>query len=309
MSVLVTGGAGFIGSNIVDMLLERGYDVVVIDNLSTGKKENIHKKATFDLADITKKTQLQKIFEKEDITVVIHQAAQVDVRKSIEDPCFDAKTNILGSLNLLEVAVENGVEKFIYASSGGAVYGEPENLPVNENHPIHPLSPYGESKYTVERYLDVYKALHGLRSVSLRYGNVYGPRQDPFGEAGVIAIFASKILRGERPVIFGDGEQSRDYVYVGDVVEANMSALEKNVEGVFNIGTEKQTSVNDIKTTLLKELQSDIKPTYEKPIKGEVRHISLDISKAKKELGWRPKVHLDEGISKYIEWLKKTSGR
>lgn len=303
--VLVTGGAGFIGSNIVDLLIEKGYDVVTIDDLSTGRKENINKKARVYHADITKKDEVEEIFEIEDIKVVVHQAAQVNVRKSVEDPILDAKINILGSINLLKTLVDHKGEKFIYASSGGAIYGEPEYLPTDENHPIHPLSPYGASKYAVEKYLDVHGALYGLKAISLRYGNVYGPRQDPFGEAGVIAIFANKILNGERPVVFGDGKQTRDFVYVGDVVEANVAAVEKDVEGAFNIGTGSQSSVNDITAAILKEIGSDIKPVYGEPIKGEVRHIYLDISKAKRALGWEPKVNLDEGIRRYINWLKK----
>jgi len=306
MTVMVTGGAGFIGSHIVDAIIGRGLEVVVVDNLSTGKREYVNDKARLYHADLTERNQIHEIFKREDVDVIFHEAAQVQVRKSMEDPISDARCNILGSINLLEAAVNSGVKKFIYASSGGAIYGEPRYLPVDENHPVHPLSPYGASKYTVEKYLDVYKALYGLKSVSLRYGNVYGPRQDPLGEAGVIAIFANRILRGRSPVIFGDGEQTRDFVYVEDVAEANMVAMERSAEGAFNIGTGKASSVNDVSTILREEFQSSINPVYGEPVEGEVRHIHLDISKAKKELGWKPKVDLGEGIRRFLNGLAKT---
>ncbi len=302
MSVLVTGGAGFIGSNIVDMLIAEGYDVVVLDNLSTGNIKNINENATFYQRDIT--DDLTDIFKKEDIESVLHQAAQIDVRKSITDPVFDASINIIGSIRLLECCKDFGVKKVVYASSGGAVYGEPEYLPVDEGHPVSPLCPYGASKYSVEKYLDFYHAVHDLDFVVLRYGNVYGPRQDPFGEAGVVAIFANKMKARETPTIFGDGTQTRDFVYVGDVAEANLLAMNSRLScDVFNIGFGKETSVNEIFNVLKETLDVDITPKYGPPVKGEVYKICLDIKKAVRDLGWNPRTNIREGIEKFVKSL------
>ncbi len=303
MKILVTGGAGFVGSHIVDSLVSEGRDIIVLDDLSAGKREHVNKKAKFYKADLND-ARLEKIFQKEKIDVVIHQAAQVNVRTSLSDPAFDAKVNISGSLNLLECC-KGRIEKFIYASSGGAVYGEPKYLPVDEEHPIKPLSPYGASKYIAEKYLQVYNEIYGLDYAVLRYGNVYGPRQSGEGEAGVVAIFINEMLRGERPTINGDGTQTRDFVYVSDVARANLLAVEKSKNEVYNIGTGKETSVNEIFGTIKKILKKDIKPRYAPPVKGEVRRIYLNVEKAERKLGWKPEVKLEEGIKKLLEYMRQ----
>lgn len=302
MSILVTGGAGFIGSHIVDSLISEGYDVAVLDDLSAGKREHVNKNAKFYKSGLND-AGLEKIFQKEKIEVVIHQAAQVNVRKSLDNPIFDAEANISGTINLLECC--KGVEKIIYASSGGAVYGEPRYLPVDEEHPINPLSPYGVSKYIAEKYLQVYRELYDLDYTVLRYGNVYGPRQDPYGEAGVVAIFANKMLRSDRPTINGDGNQTRDFVYVTDVVRANLLAVEKGKNRVYNIAAGKETSVNEIFAAIKKILNINIEPEHAPQIRGEVRRIYLNIEKAKKELGWKPEIELEEGIKKLLEYMRQ----
>ncbi len=301
MKILVTGGAGFIGSNIVDGYLAAGHEVVVVDNLSTGKKENLNPKAKFYKTDILD-PQITDILHKEKPEVVNHHAAQIDVRKSLEDPVFDARTNILGTINVLENCVKAGVRKVIFASTGGALYGEPDYLPVDEKHPIMPISAYAASKYSVETYLKLYSQSYGLKYIALRYGNVYGPRQDPLGEAGVIAIFVGKMSKGEVPTIFGDGEQLRDYVYVGDIVDLNCRVLQEG-EGVYNVGTTVGTSVNQIFSTL-KEIM-DFKPAakYAPPRKGEVYKVYLNAQKLEKTLGWKPRVNMREGLKQTVAWF------
>jgi UDP-glucose 4-epimerase len=301
MKVLVTGGAGFIGSHIVDELVKNGYGVVVVDNLVTGNKNNINPKVEFVEGDITNKNLDEKINFQE-IDVVIHQAAQINVRKSVENPIYDGDINVLGTLNILENMRKYDVKKIIYASSGGAVYGEPKHLPVDENHPIAPLSPYGLSKYCGEEYIKLYNRLYGIEYCILRYSNVYGERQDPRGEAGVISIFIDRILNNESPVIFGDGNQTRDFVYVGDVARANLMAFDWKNE-IVNIGTGKETSVNELFKVIADELNYKDKPIYDKPREGEVRRIYLDIKKAEK-LGWKPEIDLKEGIKRVVGWMK-----
>jgi UDP-glucose 4-epimerase len=307
MRVLITGGAGFIGSHIVNSAVANDFEAVVIDNLSTGKKDNIRDvidEIVFYNVDIRSET-LNEIFNEERPEVVIHHAAQINVRSSIRDPVFDAMTNVIGSINILECCRRYDVKKIIYASSGGAVYGEPNYLPVDENHPVSPLSPYGASKYSVEKYIDVYHSVYGLKYTILRYGNVYGPRQDPAGEAGVVAIFTNRLTANKPIVVYGDGNQTRDFVYVADIARANMLALEKNVNGVFNIGSGIQTSVNDIVKGLEDALSTKAVVNYQAAIPGEVRHIYLSISKAKTVLGFEPLVTLKEGLKKTIEWNKQ----
>ena len=297
MKVLVTGGAGFIGSHLVDEALEEGYVVVTIDNLNNGKLENLNKDAKFYKVDIVDIDNLSLVFEKEKPDYVIHLAAQISLRESLKNPIYDAEQNILGSINILECCRKFNVKKVVYASSA-AVYGFPKYLPVGEKHPINPFSPYGVSKHTVEHYLQYYHENFEIDYIILRYSNVYGERQDPLGEAGVIAIFIDKLKKGERPIIFGDGEQTRDFIYAKDVVEANLLALEKETENkVFNISTNTETSVNELFKKIKEIMNSDINPTYEKPIK-EVRNIRLDNSLAEKELNWKPKVELNEGLKK-----------
>jgi UDP-glucose 4-epimerase len=302
--VLVTGGAGFIGSNIADLLLEKGYEVIVLDNLSTGSRRNVDKNVKLYVKDICK-ADIRSVFRKERPDYVVHEAAQINVRTSVSDPAFDAKVNILGSINVLECCKDYKVKKIVYASSGGAIYGEPVRLPADENHPIRPLCPYGASKYSVENYLNIYRKNYGLDYVALRYANVYGPRQDPLGEAGVIAIFMNKLSQGEKPAIYGDGGQTRDFVYVGDVARANLFALEKETGGTeYNIGTGVETSVNQLYCKLQKVFSTDISAVHAAAVPGEVRRICLDNSQAKKELGWKPEVDLAAGLEKTHDWFK-----
>ena len=305
MRILFTGGAGFIGSNVVDALVEGGHEVVVVDNLSTGKEENINPKARFFHVDLTDFEALERVFTETKPEVVFHTAAQIDVRKSVQDPLFDAETNIIGSMNLFEFSIKYGVKRVIFSSTGGALYGEAEKLPADENTHIGPLSPYGVSKYCTEQYLEYFKRVYNLERVILRYANVYGPRQDPLGEAGVIAIFTSKILNNEKPVIYGDGNQTRDYIFVEDVVRANILALDGK-EGIYNIGTSVETPVNDLVKMFSKILNKHIEPIYAPPRKGEVQRISLDASKAEKELGFTPEFSLEDGLRKTLEWYKRS---
>lgn len=302
MKVLVTGGAGFIGSHLVDKLIENGHEVIVLDNLSNGNKTNVNPAAHFFKIDIRDK-KIVDIFRKEKPEVVFHLAAQINLRKSIENPEYDAEINILGSLNLLKCCVEYDVRKIVFSSSA-AVYGEPQYLPVDEKHPTEPSSPYGVSKLSVEKYLKLFNETHGLDYIIFRYANVYGERQNPRGEAGVISIFIDKLLRGERPIIFGDGEQTRDYVYVKDVAEATINAMEKNVKNeIINIGTGKEITVNGLFKKIRELLKVDIEPIHEKP-KKEVRRFFMNIEKAKKLLGWEPKTNLEKGLSNTIHYLK-----
>jgi UDP-glucose 4-epimerase len=307
MKVLVTGGAGFIGSHVVDALVRQGYQVVVVDNLSTGRPENINPAATFYQADIYD-SELEGIFEKERPELVNHQAAQTVIQKSIEDPVFDAKQNILGSLNLVLQCLRFGVKKIIYASSVG-VYGEPKYLPLDENHPVNPISYYGISKHTAEHYLHLAHLQHMLSYVVLRYPNVYGPRQSPEGEAGVVAIFTRQMLRGERPTIFGKGDKTRDYVHVSDVVTANLLAMEGDGNGVYNLGTGVETSDQEMFNLLAELTGYQGKPRYAPVREGEIYKICLDSSKAQKELDWQPQFLLREGLSETVDSYRSILGK
>lgn len=302
MNVLVTGGAGFIGSHIVDKLINEGLDVVVVDNLSTGKLENLNDKAKFYNLDITSE-QLSNIFEKEKIDVVIHQAAQTDVQKSLQDPISDSKVNINGTINLLKCCRKYNVRKIIYASSA-AVYGKPEYLPIDEKHPIQPMSFYGISKFTPESYLKIYKELYGLDYTILRYSNIYGPRQDSKGEGGVIAIFIDKLLNEQTPIIFGDGEQTRDFLYVEDVAEANFRAIFKGDGEILNISTNTRISINQLYTELTSILHLDLKPHYKEARLGDILHSSLNNQKAIQTLNWQPKYTFSEGLLKTVSYYK-----
>jgi UDP-glucose 4-epimerase len=317
MKILVTGGAGFIGSNLVDGMLAAGYEVVVVDNLSSGKRENLNPKAKFYELDICDQ-ELDRVFAKERPDLVDHHAAQIDVRHSVADPQSDARTNILGLLNILENCRRYGVRGVVFASSGGVVYGEPSKLPATENFPKGPLSPYGVSKLASEFYLCYYSQVMNIPYVTLRYGNIYGPRQDPHGEAGVVAIFGQKLLRGETPVIYGDGEQLRDYVFVGDVARANLLAIERLLSGkacgaapggcaindfAFNIGTGRGASVNEL-FAILKEITGfQGEATHGPERTGELRRVYLDAGKARQELGWAPQVTFEEGLRRTVESL------
>ena len=303
-TVLVTGGAGFIGSHIVDRLLSLGYRVVVVDDLSTGRLHNLNKGAVFYHSSITK-PGLEEVFERERPTLVNHHAAQISVFESVRDPLRDAEVNIQGTLRLIELSRRYGVEKFIFPSSGGSIYGEPENVPCAENHPINPLSPYALSKYVAEQYLELYHRTYRLDYVSLRYSNVYGPRQDPHGEAGVVAIFVMAMLEGKHPRIHGSGEQERDFVYVDDVVDANILAMEMQHQE-YNVGSGQGTSVNRIFETLKGITGYRWSPEYGPARPGEVFKISLDYSKLEKEFGWTPKVELEEGLGRTVEFFRSS---
>jgi UDP-glucose 4-epimerase len=298
--ILVTGGAGFIGSHIVDNLIENNYEVVILDNLATGNKNNINPKAEFINSDI-KDNDLDEKINFKDIEAVFHQAAQINVRSSVENPIHDGEINILGTINILEMMRKYDINKIIFASSVG-LYGEPNYLPVDENHPINPLSPYGLSKYVGEEYIKLYNRLYGIEYAILRYSNVYGERQDPRGEAGVISIFIDKMLNNQNPTIFGDGNQTRDFVYVGDVAKANLMALNWKNE-IVNIGTGKETSVNELFNIIKDEIGFKGNAIYDKPREGEIYRIYLDTKKAE-SLGWKPEVDLKEGIKRVVDWMK-----
>lgn len=305
MKLLVTGGAGFIGSHVADALLKEDHEVHVLDDLSMGREENVPRRATFHRMDI-RSEEVRGLFEREQFEGLVHHAAQMDVRKSVADPVFDADINVLGFLNLMEAGRENGLRKAIFASTGGAIYGEPEYAPQDEEHPLRPLSPYGITKLTTEKYLDFYQAQYDIDFVSLRYANIYGPRQNPHGEAGVVAIFTRMLLDGEQPTINGDGEQTRDYVYVGDVVRANLAALDyEGQETIINIGTAQETSVNELFFELRKLTGAEVEEKHGPAKPGEQQRSVLSYERASKALGWTPQVSLGEGLEKTVDWFKE----
>jgi len=304
--ILVTGGAGFIGSHLVDRLIELGHRVVVLDDLSCGKKENINKKVKFYKIDICN-PKIFEIFKKEKPDIVYHLAFQINVRKSVENPIENAKTNIFGSLNILENCRKYKVKKFIFASSVG-VYGNPKFLPIQENHPLNPISPYSITKLTIEKYLQFYQT-QGLDFVSLRFSNIYGPRQlSEIGEGGVVAIFIKKLLRGGRPTIFGNGNQTRDFLYVADAVEAAFLALKAKAGSIYNVSTNTETKIKDLLNLISKILNKKVKPIYKPLSRGEIISSRIDYSKIKRELGWRPKWSLEKGLVKTISWFKNLGG-
>ena len=305
MKILVTGGAGFIGSNLTDALIKQKHRVSIIDNLSTGVKENLNPKTKFYRADITRFGQIENIIKKERPQVIFHLAAQIDVRKSVENPVFDAKTNILSSINLIKLACENKVKKFIFASTGGAIYGDTSKRPTPETCSEWPLSPYGIAKLAIDKFLYYYHQVHELNFASLRYGNVYGPRQNPYGEAGVVAIFLNRMLNNKQPIINGDGKQTRDYVYVEDVVESNLLALKHfKKSGIYNVGTSKETSVNQIFAEINKHFGSKFKEVHGPAKPGEQKTSCLEFAKIKKDLGWKPRIKLNQGIKKTFKWFE-----
>jgi UDP-glucose 4-epimerase len=303
MKILVTGGAGFIGSHLVERLIQEGHEVSVVDNLSSGTPRNLSREARLYKMDI-QSSRLEQVFRKERPAMVMHHAAQINVRRSVEDPVFDAQVNILGTLNLLQQAVLHGTRKVIFASSGGAIYGEQDAFPAPETHPTRPLSPYGIGKLTGEYYLAYFQHVSGIQYVSLRYSNVYGPRQDPEGEAGVVAIFCQKMLIGEQPIINGNGRQTRDFVYVEDVVEANLVAMGKEVQGIYNVGTAQETSVNDLFRILADLTGSGLKELHGPAKKGEQSRSVVDPGKIRQEWGWDPKVPLQEGLRRTVEYFR-----
>jgi UDP-glucose 4-epimerase len=300
MKVVVTGGAGFIGSHVADAYVAAGHQVIVVDNLSTGKGENVNKAARLVQMDVNDPA-LVEMFRQERPEVVNHHAANASVSLSVRRPVFDATQNILGTISVLEAAREAGVDKFIYISSGGAMYGNPEYLPVDEAHPSNPVAPYALSKHTAERYVRLYGAEHGLRWTCLRYANVYGPRQDPYGEAGVISIFCQNLLDGVAPEIHWDGEQTRDFVYVGDVARANLLALEGGEGQAYNVGTGIGTSINTLYDTLMDVSGYDVPPRHGPRRPGDARHSYLACDKIGLDLGWKAQVDLRDGLAQTWE--------
>ena len=307
--VLVTGGAGFIGSHLVDRLIKEGHRVVVVDNLSTGKKENLNPRAKFYKADICG-SKISQIFKKEKPQIVFHYAAQIDVRKSMENPAEDAKVNILGTLNVIQNFIsinqqnqhESASKKFIFASSVG-VYGEPKELPVTENHSLNPLAPYPITKLAIEKYLNYYQE-QGLDFVILRYANIYGPRQSSLGEGGVVAIFIRQLLNQKKPVIFGDGNQTRDFLYIQDAISAAIKSIKAFSGAVYNIGTDREITINNLLKLLSQKLNKKVKPIFRPLRQGEIVKSRVDFSKAKRELKWSPKYNLDKGLEKTVNWFK-----
>ncbi len=301
-SALVTGGAGFIGSHMVDRLLEEGFRVIIVDDLSSGKLKNVNHHATFHHMSITQPSLLD-VFNREKPDLVFHMAAQSSVSRSTREPILDSEINVLGTLRLLDAARRTGVDKIIYSCTGGALYGDPISVPCSDDAPVAPISPYGMSKYIAEQYLEFYRRQYLLNYTSLRYGNVYGPRQDPNGEAGVVAIFIAAMLKGSRPVIFGDGGQERDFIAVDDVVEANMAAIERGGGKAMNIATGELTTINRL-FELLKEITGFRWDAGHSPARaGDVYRISLDCSLAAEELGWTPSTSLVEGLTRTVEYM------
>jgi len=305
VKILVTGAAGFIASHVADGYLNAGHEVVILDDLSRGAKRNVNPKARFYQCDIRDREAVESIFLAEKPGIVNHHAAQMDVRRGVREPHFDAQVNILGSLNVIESAVAHGARRFIYAATAGAGYGEPKQIPVPENYPINPITPYGISKHTVEHYLFTFQFLYGLQYVVLRYGNVYGPRQSSQGEAGVFAIFSEQMLTGIQPVIYGDGQKVRDYVFVSDVVRANVAALANGTNEIFNIGSGVATKDLEIFEQVRNLLgKAEVQPQYVPRRPGEIDRISLDISKAARLLDWAPQVPLAEGAQRTVRYFQ-----
>ena len=311
MRILVTGGAGFIASNIADAFIAGGHDVAIVDNLETGFRENVNPKARFYENDIRDAVAIDRIFDEFKPEVVNHHAAQMDVRRSTRDPVYDAQCNILGSLNLILAAQRTGVKRFQYVSTGGAVYGEvPESaLPVNEDYPVNPICQYGISKHTVEHYLFLYHRLYGLSYIVQRYPNVFGPRQTPHGEAGVVSIFTGLLLQGKSCTIFGKGDKTRDYVFIKDVVRANLLTLTSSHTGILNIGSGRGTSDQEVYAAVAAAVGTDLIPNYTPVRPGEVMHICLNSDRAKQILGWQPTVPFRDGVRQTVEYIRRQEKR
>jgi len=304
MKILVTGGAGFIGSHVADKLIDKGHNVHVVDNLTGGFRENIPEKAPFHKIDIRDKA-IEALWQKEHFEILFHLAAQMDVRKSVADPKYDADVNVQGFLNLMEAGRKNGLKKVVFSSTGGAIYGEPVYAPQDENHPLKPISPYGITKRVSELYLFFYQLTHDIDWISLRYGNVYGPRQSPHGEAGVIAIFTERMLRNKQAFINGDGKQTRDYVYVKDVVQANLKALEHDENDIFNVGTGKETNVVEIFEILQKHTQTSVTKKHAEAKPGEQQRSVLSTRKIERELDWQQQYSLPQGLKETVDWFRQ----
>jgi len=307
MRILVTGGAGFIGSHVADRYIELGHEVAVLDDLSSGKRENVNPRAKLFRMSLLDE-RLAGAFDEFRPEAVSHHAAQVNVRRSVDAPELDTTVNVVGSVRLFQAAAAHGCGKVIYASSGGACYGDPPKLPAREDTPVRPLCPYGVSKYAAEKYLQLYGALNGLRFTVLRYANVYGPRQDSHGEAGVVAIFSELLLEGKAPTIFGDGTKTRDYVFVSDIVQANVLALDRGDGGVYNVGAGREVSDDEIFAAVRDAVGVKIEPVHSEFRAGEVRRIALDASRIRDEFGWRPRVALEQGVPKAVEFYRAKRG-
>jgi UDP-glucose 4-epimerase len=307
VKILVTGAAGFIGSHVADAYVNAGHEIVILDDLSRGSRRNVNPKSRFYQYDIRDRDAIEKIFLLEKPEIINHHAAQMDVRRGVREPLFDAQVNVLGSLNLIEAAVAHGAKRFIYAATAGAGYGEPKQMPVPEDYPINPITPYGISKHTVEHYLFTFQFLYGLEYVVLRYGNVYGPRQSSQGEAGVFAIFSEQMLAGIQPVIYGDGKKTRDYVYISDVVAANIAALKRGTNEIFNIGSSVETSDLEVFERVRDQLGKQLEPKYVPRRPGEIDKICLDVSKASRLLGWVPQVSLTDGARRTVAFFQKAA--
>lgn len=304
MNILVTGGAGFIGSNVADAFINEGHTVIIVDDFSSGKQENVNPKAKVYKMDI-QDPSVENIFRDEKIDVMCHLAAQMDVRRSVTDPKFDASVNVLGFLNLMESGRKHGLKKVLFSSTGGAIYGEQDYFPADEDHPMRPLSPYGISKLVTEKYLFFYKEIYGIDHVILRYANIYGPRQNPHGEAGVVAIFTLRMLKGEQPIINGEGKQTRDYVFVGDVVQANTLGLKYTGSNIFNIGTGIETDVNQLFHHIKKLTGANCEERHIPAKAGEQMRSVITSKKISDMLGWKPTVTLEEGLKRTVEFFRK----
>ncbi|MCD4749807.1 MAG: NAD-dependent epimerase/dehydratase family protein [Thermoanaerobaculales bacterium] len=303
-TICITGGAGFIGSHVADAFVAAGHQVIILDDLSSGCKQNVPTGAELVTVDI-RSGEATEVLADRNVDVLIHHAAQMDVRRSVEDPRFDADVNILGLLNLLEAARRTGVRQVIFASTGGAIYGEQDFHPADELHPARPISPYGVSKLASERYLYFYYSQYGIDATCLRYANVYGPRQNPHGEAGVVAIFMHKLLRDEQTVINGDGKQTRDYVYVGDVARANLAALGRKGFNIYNVGTGVEIDVNQLFTEVHRSLGTGSPATHGPPMAGEQKRSCISADLLQRELSVHPKISFSHGISQTAEWFRK----
>jgi len=303
VNVLITGGAGFIGSHIQDSMLSKNHKTIIVDDLSTGHRRNLNVESTFFELDI-RDDALRDVFDSQRPDIVFHLAAQMDVRRSVREPTYDADVNIVGSIKLMELCREFGTKRIIYASTGGAIYGEPSYMPADEKHPVSPMCQYGISKHTVEHYLELYHKNYGLSYLALRFPNVYGPRQDPHGEAGVVAIFSLLMLRGKQVTIFGDGSKTRDYVFINDIVKACEIGIETDVVGVYNLGWGSEVTDFDIYDTVRRHAESEIPPIYAPTRLGEVERICLNASLAREVLKWEPTVALDEGIKSAVSFYR-----
>ncbi len=310
MKILVTGGAGFIGSHTVDALVASGqHQVSIIDNLAAGKRHQVNPAAKFHEIDLRESDAVRRVIEAETPEVIVHLAAQMDVRRSVADPPYDAQVNVVGFLNLMESARQHGLRRVIFSSTGGAIYGEQETFPAPEDHPLHPVSPYGITKLATEAYLFFYKVQYGIDYAAMRYGNVYGPRQDPHGEAGVVAIFCGRMLEGKPCTIYGDGKQTRDYVFVADVVRANVAAASANVSGPINVGTGIETDVNDLYHTLGTVADVTRAPEYGPARPGEQSRSVISPARAQQLLDWRPQVDLARGLDQTFTYFKERAGK